>query len=62
MDLLDIVNAVYLPTLKESAENIIKNKILKALKFISSNKVLRPDGIINIILKLLLLDLLLMYF
>ena len=62
MNLLDIVNAVYLPALKELAENITKDKILKALKFMGSNKALKPDGIINMILKLLLLDLLLMYF
>ena len=62
MDLLNITNIVYLLTLKESAENIIENKILKALKFIGNNKTLRFNRIINIILKLLLLDLLLTYF
>ena len=61
MDLLNIINTVYSPTLRELAENITKNKILKALKFMGSNKTLRPDEIINIILKLLLLDLLLTY-
>ena len=62
MDLLDIINVIYPPALRESAENIIKNKILKTLKFISNNKTLKFNKIINIILKLLLLDLLLMYF
>ena len=62
MNLLDIINIVYPPALKESAENIIKNKILKTLKFTGSNKALKSNEIINIILKLLLLNLLLTYF
>ena len=60
-DLLDIANTVYLLILKKSAENIIKNEILKALKFMGSNKVLESNRIINMILKLLLLNLLLIY-
>ena len=62
MDLLNIINIVYLPVLKKSAENITKNKILKVLKFMSSNKIPGFNKIINMILKLLLPDLLLIYF
>ena len=61
MDLLDIINVVYLLALKELTKNIIKDKILKALKFMGNNKALKPNRIINMILKLLLLDLLLIY-
>ena len=61
MDLLDIVNIIYLSILRESVENIIEDEILKILKIINNIKTLGFNGIINIILKLLLLNLLLMY-
>ena len=61
MDLLDIVNIIYLSILRESVEKIIEDEILKILKIINNIKTLGFNGIINIILKLLSLNLLLMY-
>ena len=62
MDLLNTINIIYLSALKKSTKDIIKNKILKVLKIIANIKTLKSNKIFNIILKLLLLDLLLMYF
>ena len=61
MDLLDVLNVIYPPALSESTENVIKDEILKVFKFMGSNKAPESDKIINMILKLLLLDLLLLY-
>ena len=62
INLLNIVSTDYLPALKRLVEDFIEDEISKALKFIGNNKALRFNRIINIILKLLLLNLLLIYF
>ena len=61
MNLLNITNTVYLLILKKSAKKIIKNKILKILKFIKSNNTFKLNKITNIVLNLLLPNLLLIY-